>query len=96
MNFLDMLNALKTGAYMVRSGWTRDDGYLILMPGAQAPWKIIIKADTGANAGNYLFTVEDYQAQDWQPLDLTVFNPVVVVVEPPVEITPVVEEAQAA
>ena len=55
---------LQAGKQMHRAGWSIEDGYLSLMPGMTHVWKVVIKPST--NAGNYIFSVEDLLADDWQ------------------------------
>lgn len=60
----DALAGLQAGKQWHRAAWTNEDGYLSLMPGMTHIWKIVIKPVT--NAGNYIFSVEDLLADDWQ------------------------------
>lgn len=60
----EALNELKSGKCMCRSAWGLDDGYLKLMPGMLYVWKIVLKPNP--NAGNYIFTLADLQADDWK------------------------------
>lgn len=64
MNFLDALEALKSGANIVRSGWTEAEGYLALMDGMLHAWKIL--PHPNPNAGNHIFSIEELSANDWQ------------------------------
>ncbi len=48
---------------MYRTGWVPQDGYLVLMPGMKYVWKIVLEPTP--NAGNYIFSVEDLEALDW-------------------------------
>lgn len=66
MLFQDALCALQEGQYVNRSAWN-DGGYLVLMPGMLTIWKIIIQPTP--NAGNYLFTLADFNADDWNIYD---------------------------
>ena len=65
---------LQEGKQMHRSCWTIEDGYLSLMPGMTHIWKVVIKPTT--NAGNYIFSLEDLLADDWQEFVISqeVFN----------------------
>lgn len=67
-----MLEELKFGKNVCRSGWGINDGYLTLMPGMHYVWKIIL--NPAPNAGNYIFTYEDLQADDWQDFVAPVSN----------------------
>ena len=66
MNFVEVLDALQKGEKVVREGWVEADGYLALMPRMNYIWKILTVPN--ANAGNNLFSVEDYMATDWKVL----------------------------
>lgn len=71
MLFAEALVQLKEGKPMHRQAWKPDDGYLTLMPGMTHVWKIVMNPNP--NAANYIFSVEDLEASDWQ-----VFKPEVV------------------
>lgn len=64
MLFLEALKELEAGKSMHRASWTYESGYLKLMDGMDYIWKIVLKPSP--NAGNYIFPVEDFLAQDWQ------------------------------
>ncbi len=64
MKFLEALIELKVGHSMYRTSWSVEDGYLKLMEGMKFVWKIILLPNP--NAGNYIFSVEDFLADDWQ------------------------------
>lgn len=64
MLFLEALEQLKAGKSMHRAAWTLESGYLKLMPGMDFVWKIVLVPNP--NAGNYIFPVEDFLADDWQ------------------------------
>lgn len=59
---------LQAGKNMCRLEWTMDDGYLTLMPGMLYVWKIVLKPNP--NAGNYIFTLADLEADDWLEFQL--------------------------
>ena len=63
MLFNEALDALIEGKYVVRSVWS-DGSYLIYLPGMMSVFKVIIEPST--NVGNYLWTVADFKADDWQ------------------------------
>ncbi len=65
MLLAEALNELKNGATLHRAAWPLDDGYLKLLPGMTHIWKIVLKPNP--NAGNYIFSVADLVADDWQP-----------------------------
>jgi hypothetical protein len=60
----EALEALKSGAQLYRTGWSPQDGYLVFMPGMSHVWKIVLKPQP--NAGNYIFSMEDLTADDWE------------------------------
>ncbi len=64
MLFLEALAQLKEGKSMHRASWTLESGYLKLMDGMDFVWKIVLLPNP--NAGNYIFAVEDFLADDWQ------------------------------
>lgn len=66
MNFMQALEEMEKGAKVVREGWDEAEGYLSWMPRMKHIWKILTHPN--ANAGNNLFTVEDYRAEDWKVL----------------------------
>jgi hypothetical protein len=64
MLFLEALAQLEMGTSMHRASWTIESGYLKLMDGMDFVWKIVLVPNP--NAGNYIFSVEDFLADDWQ------------------------------
>lgn len=64
----EMLVELKAGKQMHRKAWTYEDGYLSLMPGMTHVWKVVIIPST--NAGNFIFSLEDLLADDWQEFEV--------------------------
>lgn len=64
MLFSEALDNLEKGFPMRRSIWTAEDGYLSLMPGMKYVWKIVLLPNP--NAGNFIFSVEDFKADDWE------------------------------
>jgi hypothetical protein len=62
MLFYEALDALKTGRAMRRESWKPEEGYLQLMPGMKYVWKIILHPQP--NAGNFIFAVDDFTAED--------------------------------
>ncbi len=63
MLFLEALKELEAGAAMRRSSWDPDEGYLKLMPGMKFIWKIVLVPNP--NAGNFIFSLEDFNGDDW-------------------------------
>ncbi len=60
----EALEQLKSGAQLYRIGWNPQDGYLVFMPGMSHVWKIVLNPQP--NAGNYIFSMEDLTASDWE------------------------------
>lgn len=63
MLFSEALAQLKARVPVYRTGWEPQDGYLTLMPGMTHVWKIVLHPSP--NAGNYIFSVADLDAEDW-------------------------------
>ncbi len=68
MLFQEALDLLHTGEALCREVWSLDDGYLKLMKGMKHVWKIVLQP--APNAGNYIFSVEDFLACDWKKFDM--------------------------
>ncbi len=64
MLFEEALAMLKEGKSMCRAIWSLDDGYLQIMTGMEYVWKIVLKPNP--NAGNFIFSIADFTADDWQ------------------------------
>jgi hypothetical protein len=64
MLFLDALAQLEAGLPMRRKAWSLEEGYLSLMSGMKYVWKIVLIPNP--NAGNFIFSVEDFKACDWE------------------------------
>lgn len=64
----EAIENLQAGKQMHRAGWPIEEGYLSLMPGMTHIWKVVIKPTT--NAGNFIFSLEDLLACDWQEFEL--------------------------
>lgn len=64
MQLQEALEQLKSGAELHRTGWNPQDGYVRLMPGMSHVWKIVLTPTP--NAGNYIFSMEDLTASDWE------------------------------
>lgn len=63
MLFQQAVDALMDGKYVGRTTWT-DGSYLVFLPGMQSVFKVVVQP--AVNVGNYLFTVADFKADDWQ------------------------------
>ena len=74
MNFNDALVQLKASVPVYRTGWEPQDGYLVLMPGMGYVWKIVLSPSP--NAGNYMWSVADFEGEDWE-----VFTPAKLAIE---------------
>lgn len=64
MNFLEAIDALQKGLFVVREGWKVEHGYLAFMPAMQGIWKILFHPTV--NAGNHFFNMEEMMANDWK------------------------------
>lgn len=68
MLFQEALEQLKAGQHMCREKWSLEDGYLSFLPGMSYVWKIVLKPNP--NAGNFIFSVEDFEANDWKKFEV--------------------------
>ena len=59
----EALVQLKARVAVYRTGWEPQDGYVVLMPGMTHVWKIVLQP--APNAGNYIFSLADLEADDW-------------------------------
>jgi len=64
MILAEALVQLRAGHPMYRKSWDVLDGYVVLMPGMKHVWKIVLTP--APNAGNYMFSMEDLEADDWE------------------------------
>jgi len=64
MLFADALVQLQARLPMYRKGWDPQDGYICFMPGMTHVWKIVLHPNP--NAGNYIFSYEDFISDDWE------------------------------
>ncbi len=64
MLFEEALTQLQNGAALRRSSWPVDEGFLMLLPGMKHVWKIMLLPNP--NAGNFIFSVEDFVSSDWE------------------------------
>lgn len=67
MTFSEALALLQAGEYVCREGWTLAEGYLALLDTMKHIWKIVTHPNP--NAGNYIFSLEDLLANDWEKFD---------------------------
>lgn len=67
MNFTEALKELEAGKCLRRAAWKYEEGYIKLMMGFNTVWKVLTLPS--ANAGNYLFTMEDFNATDWHAIE---------------------------
>jgi hypothetical protein len=63
------IDLLKDGECMHRTGWVPQDGYIVCMPGMSHAWKIVLHPTP--NAGNYIFSIEDLVADDWEKFEIS-------------------------
>jgi hypothetical protein len=68
MLFSDALELMEQGETVCREAWSLEDGYLKFMPGMKFVWKIVLLPNP--NAGNYIFSVEDFKACDWKKFSM--------------------------
>lgn len=60
----EAIKNLESGKPMHREHWKYEEGYLLLLPGMENIWKILITPNP--NAGNFIFSLEDLIADDWK------------------------------
>ena len=63
MIFIEALKELELGKPMRRKSWPESEGYIVIMPGMKFVWKIV--TNPTPNAGNFIFSVEDFNGDDW-------------------------------
>ena len=68
----EALDALKQGKMVTRSFWAEEKKYLALMPGMVTIFQVMNK--TNANVANWLPTIPDYDATDWDFVEM-VYSP---------------------
>jgi hypothetical protein len=68
MLFTEALKLLQEGEVLCRDGWALEDGYLTFMKGMKHVWKIMLHP--APNAGNYIFSVDDFLANDWKKFEM--------------------------
>lgn len=79
MLFKEALELLHEGKPMHRCAWPIDEGYLSLMPGMKHVWKVILVPNP--NAGNFIFSLEDFEADDWKEYDVPKAEAIPVVID---------------
>lgn len=68
MLFLEALEQMKAGVAMRRTAWADTEGYLKVLPDMKYVWKIVTQPNP--NAGNFIFSIEDFEANDWVQFEL--------------------------
>ena len=68
MLFNQAIELLKSGECLYRLGWTPQDGYIVFMKGMTHVWKVVLHP--APNAGNYIFSMEDFNAEDWEKFEV--------------------------
>ena len=63
MLFSEALDQLKALVPMKRQSWDSSHGYLIVLPGFNTVYNV--KSLPAINILNYLFILEDFEADDW-------------------------------
>lgn len=63
MLFLEALEQMKAGEAMRRAEWPAAEGYLKIMPDMGYVWKIVTQPTP--NAGNFIFSIADFEGEDW-------------------------------
>lgn len=74
MLFLEALAQLKAGDAMRRTAWADSEGYLKVLPDMDYVWKIVTRPNP--NAGNFIFSIADFDGDDWVKFELPVENAV--------------------
>ena len=64
----EALKLLQEGEVLCREAWSFEDGYLTMMKGMTHVWKIVLQPSP--NAGNYIFSLADLLADDWQLFEM--------------------------
>ncbi len=64
MQFYEALAHLENGLAMRRRAWPDAEGYLKVLPGMKFVWKIVLVPNP--NAGNFIFSLEDFNGDDWE------------------------------
>ena len=63
MLFTEALVQLKEGKAMRRAAWADSEGYLKILPDMGYVWKIVTQPNP--NAGNFIFSIADFDGDDW-------------------------------
>ena len=72
MLFVEALDLLEQGKYLVREVWTLADGFICLMPGMPLPWKIMPAPN--AHAGVHALSRDELKANDWKEITYADLN----------------------
>jgi hypothetical protein len=70
MLFLEALAQLKAGDAMRRTAWPDCEGYLKVLPDMDYVWKIVTRPTP--NAGNFIFSIKDFESDDWVKYEVPV------------------------
>ncbi len=68
MLFLEALEQMKAGKALRRKAWADSEGYLKILPDMKYVWKIVTQPTP--NAGNFIFSIEDFEKDDWVEFEL--------------------------
>lgn len=71
MMFEEALKHLVNGEYVQRNAWKQSGEYAILLPGIPYIWKILPNSMPNPSAGNWLPTVADLMADDYEVIKKT-------------------------
>jgi hypothetical protein len=64
MKFEEAMKNLEAGHYVQRDAWKVTGEYLVALPGIPYVWRIVTQPQQ--NAGTWVATREDYQANDYE------------------------------
>ncbi len=66
MKFEEALKSLVSGNYVQRVAWHASGEYVIALPGVPYIWKILPNSQPNPSAGNWLPTIVDLMADDYE------------------------------
>ena len=64
MNYNEALQKLIEGQFVARKGWAEERKYCVIMPLMPFVW--LIQTQPNPNAGVWMASVADFQADDWE------------------------------